>query len=132
MLEIITSIKLSNLIISQIFNQSTISVRNYSTYDQLSYQVFLNIYTCIIFKTNNTKINIFHLFGVLHSFQHCTCQIPSDSFIGRGNKYIQLVKVLYCKLSTIDKQLPTFPHKVSGLNGQPQRWEVSVLPLHHL
>ena len=29
------------------------------------------------------------------------------SFVGRGNQYIQLVKVLYCKLPTIGKQLPT-------------------------
>ena len=32
------------------------------------------------------------------------------SFVGRGN-YIQLIKVLYCKLPTISKQLPTFPHR---------------------
>ena len=37
-------------------------------------------------------------------------------------QYIQLVKVLYCKLPTIGKkQLPTFPHKVRGLNHRPQR-----------
>ena len=30
------------------------------------------------------------------------------------------VKVLYCKLPTISKQLTTFPHKVWGLNCQPQ------------
>ena len=41
------------------------------------------------------------------------------------------VKVLYCKLPTVGKQLPTFPHKVWGLNHRPQRWEASVLPLHH-
>ena len=35
-----------------------------------------------------------------------------SSFVARGNQYIQLVKVLYCKLPTISKQLPTFPHKV--------------------
>ena len=53
-----------------------------------------------------------------------------SSFVGRGNQYIQLVKVLYCKLPTIGKQLPTFPHMVWGLNRQPQIWKVSVLPLH--
>ena len=31
------------------------------------------------------------------------------SWNGRGNQYIQLVKVLYCKLPTNGKQLPTFP-----------------------
>ena len=36
------------------------------------------------------------------------------SFVGKQNQYIQLVKVLYCKLPTIGKQLPTFPHKVWG------------------
>ena len=30
----------------------------------------------------------------------------------------------------LGKQLSTFPHKVRGLNRQPQRWEASVLPLH--
>ena len=30
------------------------------------------------------------------------------------NQYIQLVKVLYCKLPTIGKQLPIFLHKVRG------------------
>ena len=51
------------------------------------------------------------------------------SFVGRVNQYIALVKVLYCKLSTMDKEQPTFPHKVKGLNRQPQRWE--VLPVCH-
>ena len=75
-------------------------------------------------------INIY-LFGVLCCFQHCTGHITTGSFVGRGNQYIQLVKVLYYKLPTIGKQLPTFPHKVQGLNRRPQRWEVSVSPLHH-
>ena len=52
-------------------------------------------------------------------------------FVGRGNQYIQLDKVLYCKLPTIGKQLPTFPHDVQGLNRRPQRWEGSGLPLYH-
>ena len=33
----------------------------------------------------------------------------TGSFMGRGNQYTQLVKVLYHKLPTIGKQLPTFP-----------------------
>ena len=82
----------------------------------------------------------------------------------RRNQYIHLVKVLYCKLPTIGKPLPTFRQNVRfgfklwsqrwvrhgppmhfliwfwykdignmvlGLNCQPQRLEVSVLPLHH-
>ena len=45
---------------------------------------------------------------------------------------MQFVKVLYCKLQTIGKKLPTFPHRVWGLNRRPdQRWEASVLPLSH-
>ena len=51
--------------------------------------------------------------------------------MGRGNQYIQLFKVLHCKLQTINKQLPTFPLKVRGLNHRHHRWEASVLPLHH-
>ena len=53
------------------------------------------------------------------------------NFVDRGNEYIQLVKVLYCKLPTIGKPQPTFPHKDWGLNRRPQRWEASVLPLRH-
>ena len=30
------------------------------------------------------------------------------SWKGRGNQYIELVKVLYCKLPTNGKQLPAF------------------------
>ena len=54
----------------------------------------------------------------------------TDNFMGRGNQYIQLVKVLYCKLPTIGKQLATFPPRVLGWNHRPQRWEARVLPLH--
>ena len=45
--------------------------------------------------------------------------------MARRNQYIQLVKFLYCKLSTIGKQLPTFLHGVWGLNCRHQRWEAS-------
>ena len=55
----------------------------------------------------------------------------TGDFVGRGNQYIQFIKVLYCKLPTIGKQLQTFPHKIWGLNRQPQRWKVSVLSLRH-
>ena len=51
--------------------------------------------------------------------------------MGRGNQYIQLAKVLYCKLLTIGKKLPYFSHRVWDLNRRPQRWEMSVLPLPH-
>ena len=34
----------------------------------------------------------------LRCFQHCAGHITTGSFVGRGNQYIQLAKVLYCKL----------------------------------
>ena len=37
------------------------------------------------------------------------------SFMGRGNQYIQLIKVLYCKLPTISKKGPSSQHKVRRL-----------------
>ena len=54
------------------------------------------------------------------------------SFMGRRNQYIQLVKVLYCKLLTKGKQLPAFPLEVErGFKLGSQRWETRVLPLCH-
>ena len=47
--------------------------------------------------------------GVLRSFPHCIGHVTTGSFVGRGNQYLQLVKVLYCKLPIIGKQLRTFP-----------------------
>ena len=61
--------------------------------------------------------------NIVYRSYHDSC------FMGGGNHYIQLVKVLYCKQLTIGKQLPTFPHRLRGLNRRPQRWEASVLPL---
>ena len=40
---------------------------------------------------------------------HSTSHITMGSFIGRGNQYLQLVKVLYCKLPTNGMQLLAFP-----------------------
>ena len=54
------------------------------------------------------------------------------SWKGRGNQYIQLVRVLYCKLLTNGKQLPAFPlEAMPGIEPRPQRWEARVLPLCH-
>ena len=54
------------------------------------------------------------------------------SWKGRGNQYIQFVRVLYCKLPTNGKQLPAFPLEVMlGIEPRPQRWEAKVLPLCH-
>ena len=54
------------------------------------------------------------------------------SWKGRGNQYIQLVKVLYCKLPTNGKQLPAFPLEAGpGIEPRSQRWEARVLPVCH-
>ena len=53
--------------------------------------------------------SLIYLFGVLRRFQHCTGHITRGSWKGRGNKYIQSIRVLYCKLPTNGKQLPAFP-----------------------
>ena len=63
-----------------------------------------------------------------------TVQVKSQrgSWKGRGNQYIQLVRVLYCKLLTNGKQLPAFPlEAMPGTEPRPQKWEARVLPLCH-
>ena len=73
-----------------------------------------------------------YLFGILRHFQYCTGHITTRSWKGRGNQYIQLVKVLYCKLLTNGKQLPAIPlEAVQGTKPRSQRWKVRVLPLTH-
>ena len=68
-----------------------------------------------------------YLFGVLRHFQHCTGHITTGSWKGRGNQYIQFVRVLYCKLPTNGKQLPAFPlEAMAGIEPRPQRWEARV------
>ena len=53
------------------------------------------------------------------------------SWKGRGNRYIQLVKVLYCKLPTNRKQLPAFPLEAMLVTEPwPRRWEASVALCH--
>ena len=80
-----------------------------------------------VFNNNNI-----YLFGVLCRFQHYTGHITTGSWKGRGNQYMQLVKVLYCKLPTNSKQLPAFPlEAVPGTEPRPQRWNARVLPLCH-
>ena len=74
-----------------------------------------------------------HLFiWGLRCFQHCTGHITTGSWKGRGNQYIQFIRVLYCKLPTNGKQLPAFPlEAIPGTEPWPQRWEARVLPLCH-
>ena len=79
-------------------------------------------------QSSNTSIlpyiHLFYLFWVLRRFQHCTGHITTSSWKGRGNQYIQFVRVLYCKLPTNGKQLPAFPlEAVPGTKPRPQRWE---------
>ena len=69
--------------------------------------VLLEVFTNFLF------IYLFYLFGVLQGcFQHCTGYIMTGSWRGRGNQYIQFVRVLYYKLLTNSKQLPAFPLEV--------------------
>ena len=75
---------------------------------------------------------LFIYLGVLRHFQHCTGHITTGSWKGRGNQYIQFVRVLYCKLPTNSKQLPAFPlEAVPEIEPGPQRWDARVLPLCH-
>ena len=54
------------------------------------------------------------------------------SWEGRGNQYIQLVKLLYCKLPINGKQLPAFLLQVGlGTKHRSTRLEARVLPLCH-
>ena len=63
---------------------------------------------------------------------HCISHITMGSWKCRGNQYIQVVKVLYCKLPTNGKQLPAFPLEVRpGTKPRSQRWEARVLLLCH-
>ena len=104
---------------------STLYIYNIKFFKTKCNTNYLEIKLCV---TNNKNIkleteywtkNIFpqkiiiicniYLFGVLRRFQHCTGHITTGSWKGRGNQYIQLVKVLYCKLPTNGKQLQAFP-----------------------
>ena len=69
--------------------------------------------------TLNICTFIYFIFGVLRRFQHCKGHITTGSWKGRGNQYIQLVKVLYCKLPTNGKQLPAFPLEVQRREPNP-------------
>ena len=55
------------------------------------------------------KVNLFIYLGFYVPFN--TVQVISQWVVGRGrgNQYIQFVRVLYCKLPTNGKQLPAFP-----------------------
>ena len=66
-------------------------------------------------------LNLFiYLLGVLRRFQQCTGHITTGSWKGRGNQYIEFVRVLYYKLPTNANQLPAFPlEAVPGTEPRP-------------
>ena len=66
----------------------------------------LNLIVYILFICLRFYV-VFNTVQVIH--------ITMGSLVGRGNQYIQLVKVLYCKLPTFRKKLPAFS-KVWDLN----------------
>ena len=77
----------------------------------------LSILNNILKFVAKRHISYICLFGVLRRFQHCTGHITTGSWKGRGNQYIQFVRVLYYKLPTNGKQLPAFPlEAVPGSN----------------
>ena len=58
----------------------------------------------------------------------CIVHITIGGFMCRGNQYIQLVMVLYCKLPINSKQLPAFPLEVGpGF----KIWSQRVWPICH-
>ena len=73
-----------------------------------------------------------YLFGVLRRFQHCTGHITTGSWKGRGNKYIEFARVVYCKLPTNGKQLPAIPLKavmgIEPLTSEVGGESVTTLP----
>ena len=88
-------------------------------------------YPTLLRHQDTTVISLLPVGFFLRRFQHCTGHITTGSWKGRGNQYIQFVRVLY-KLPTNSKQLPAFPlEAVTGIEPQPQRWEARVLPLCH-
>ena len=60
-------------------------------------------------KTNKSACILKLRFIYLFINQHCTGHITTGNWTGRGNQYIQFVRVLYCKLPTNGKQLPASP-----------------------
>ena len=68
------------------------------------------------------EVNLFIYLGfyiTLNTVQVRSGHITTGSWKGRGNQYIQLIKVLYCKLPTIGKQLPAFTLEAVPRNQTP-------------
>ena len=117
----------------------------YEAINLFKLHLFLNLYFLLFCLTSSLFISIFlacmyfflvfMLFiylGFYVAFNTVTGHITTGSWKGRGNQYIQFVRVLYCKLPTNGKQLRAFPlEAVPGTEPRPQRWEMRVLPLCH-
>ena len=78
--------------------------------------------------------NVYWPFNSSEILQKLCCVIYLAFYVAfntvQVNQYIQLVKVLYCKLRTNGKQLPAFPlEAMLGTEPRSQRWEARVLPL---
>ena len=92
---------------------------------------------CICYNCSHAVLkHICHIYLFIYLGFHVafntTGHITTGIWKGRGNQYIQFVRVLYCKLPTNGKQLPAFPlETVPGIEPRPQRWEERVLPLCH-
>ena len=84
--------------------------------------VFLRVKQVIAFMNNDIKAiynspdianNIHPTSGLfIWGLTSLSTLFRSGSFMGRGNQYTQLVKVLYCKLPAIGEKLPSFLHGV--------------------
>ena len=97
-------------------------------------RVFTDVVRLLLAVTHCVPSMTMHVipYGGLRCFQHCTGHTTTGSWKGRGNQYIQFVRVLYCKLTTNGKQLPAVPLEAAlGTEPRPQRWEPRVLPLCH-
>ena len=82
----------------------------------------IKYFVSLLHRSDASSILNYLFISVLGHFQHCTGHITMGSWKGSGNQYIQLVKVLYCKLPTNGKQLPAFPlEAVPGTEPRPQR-----------
>ena len=97
---------------------------NYFTFSVLNVLGFHSSFLTSGALRRAISVGFIYLFGVLRHLQHCTGHISTGSLEGRGNQYIQLVKVLYCKLPTNSKQLPAFSLELGpGTEPRSQRWE---------
>ena len=59
-----------------------------------SYSLFLSRHRDVIASFSCLVLVFIYLFGILRRFQHCAGHITMGSWKGRGNQYIQFVRVL--------------------------------------